>query len=133
MVNKHFVFVCFVFHGATPIPYVQLAILNLPNPYFRSTTVLLDTNKQCLRAFVPSSAGKGSSVAEQQLITMLTMKVNYCFHDIYVSTTHLFHDMYLLLTLQPFSGSAIPFFTSTKSLTSFGKLALHALIEKTFC
>ena len=29
---KLFAFVCFVFHGAAPIPYVQAAILNLPHP-----------------------------------------------------------------------------------------------------
>ena len=34
VVYKHFGFVCFVFHGAAPIPYVhvQAAILNLPHP-----------------------------------------------------------------------------------------------------
>ena len=37
-----FVFLCFDFHGAAPILYVQAAILNLPHPYLRSTTVLLD-------------------------------------------------------------------------------------------
>ena len=31
VVYKHFAFVCHVFHGATPIPYVQVAILNLPH------------------------------------------------------------------------------------------------------
>ena len=38
-----FAFLCFVFHGAAPIPYVQMAILNLTHPYLRSTTILLDT------------------------------------------------------------------------------------------
>ena len=37
-----FAFVCLVFHGAVPIPYVQVVILNLSHPYLRSTTVLLD-------------------------------------------------------------------------------------------
>ena len=39
---KQFAFVCFVFHEAAPIPYVQSAILNLPHPQLRSTTVVLD-------------------------------------------------------------------------------------------
>ena len=34
--------------GAAPIPYVQEAILNLPNPYLRSTIVLLDTTDEKL-------------------------------------------------------------------------------------
>ena len=29
---KPFAFVCFFFHGAPPMPYVQAAILNLPHP-----------------------------------------------------------------------------------------------------
>ena len=41
-VSKLFAFVCFVFHGAAPIHYVQMVILNLPYPYLRTTTVLLD-------------------------------------------------------------------------------------------
>ena len=32
VVCKHFGFVCFVFHEAASIPYVQVAILNLPHP-----------------------------------------------------------------------------------------------------
>ena len=32
------------FHGAVPIPYVQVAILNLLHPYLRSTIVLLDND-----------------------------------------------------------------------------------------
>ena len=31
-VYKHFAFICFVFCGLAPIPYVQGAILNLPLP-----------------------------------------------------------------------------------------------------
>ena len=31
-VYKLFAFVCFVFHGSSPIPYVQVAIMNLPHP-----------------------------------------------------------------------------------------------------
>ena len=42
VVYKLFVFVCFVFYGAAPIPYVQMTILNLAHPKLRSTTVLLD-------------------------------------------------------------------------------------------
>ena len=30
VVYKNFAFICFVFCGAAPIPYVQVAILNLP-------------------------------------------------------------------------------------------------------
>ena len=33
-----------LYNGAAPIPYVQDAILNLPNSYLRHTTVLLDIN-----------------------------------------------------------------------------------------
>ena len=36
VVCKLFVFLCFVFHGAAPIPYVQTAILNLLHPYLSS-------------------------------------------------------------------------------------------------
>ena len=43
VVYKLCAFVCFVFHGAAPILYVWVAILNLPHPYLRSTTVLLDS------------------------------------------------------------------------------------------
>ena len=39
-----FDFFCCGYLGATPIPYVRHAILNLPNPYLRSTTVLLDNS-----------------------------------------------------------------------------------------
>ena len=42
VVYEHFAFVCFVFHKAAPIPYLKVAILNLPHPKVRSTTVLLD-------------------------------------------------------------------------------------------
>ena len=34
VIYKHFAFVCFVFHGAPPVPYVQVAILNLPIPNY---------------------------------------------------------------------------------------------------
>ena len=34
---------CCGYPGAAPVHYVQDANLNLPNPYLRSTTVLLDT------------------------------------------------------------------------------------------
>ena len=42
---KSFASLCCVYLGATTIPNVQDAILNLPTPYVRSTTVLLDTKK----------------------------------------------------------------------------------------
>ena len=42
VVCKLFALLCFVFLWAAPIPYVQAAILNLPDPQLRSTTVLLD-------------------------------------------------------------------------------------------
>ena len=38
---KIFALLCFVFLGTVPIPYVQVAILNLPLPKLKSTTVLL--------------------------------------------------------------------------------------------
>ena len=41
-VHKLSAFVRFAFHGAASIPYIQAAILNLPHPQLRSTTVLLD-------------------------------------------------------------------------------------------
>ena len=31
VVYKHLEVICFVFHGAAPIPYAQAAILNLPH------------------------------------------------------------------------------------------------------
>ena len=37
VVYKLFALLCFVFLGAAPILYVQVAILNLPHPYVRST------------------------------------------------------------------------------------------------
>ena len=33
---------CYGFLGAVPIPYVQVAFLNLPHPYKRTIAVLLD-------------------------------------------------------------------------------------------
>ena len=42
LVRKLFALFYFVFVGVAPIPYVQAAILNLPHPYLRSTTALLD-------------------------------------------------------------------------------------------
>ena len=42
VVCKLFVFICFVFRGAALTPYVQVSIFNLPHPYLKSTTVLLD-------------------------------------------------------------------------------------------
>ena len=39
---KLFAFIYFVSHGAACIPYVQVAILCLPHPYLRSTTILFD-------------------------------------------------------------------------------------------
>ena len=39
---KHFALLCCHYCGAAPIPYVQDAILNLPDPYIGSTTVLPD-------------------------------------------------------------------------------------------
>ena len=38
VVCKLLAFLCFVFHGAAPVPYVQAAILNLLHQYLRSTT-----------------------------------------------------------------------------------------------
>ena len=32
IVFKPFAFICFLFYGAAPKPYVQAAILNLPHP-----------------------------------------------------------------------------------------------------
>ena len=40
--SKLFELLCFVFLRAAPIPYVQVAILNLPHSYLRSTIVFLD-------------------------------------------------------------------------------------------
>ena len=42
VVYKLSALLCFIFHGAPPIPYVLVEILNLPHPYLRNTTVLLD-------------------------------------------------------------------------------------------
>ena len=44
VVCELFAFICFVFLGASHILYVQVAFLNLPHPYLRSTTctILLD-------------------------------------------------------------------------------------------
>ena len=53
VVYKHFGFVCFVFHGAAPIPYLQAAILNLPHAYLSSTTVLTDSSSNSVSA-IPS-------------------------------------------------------------------------------
>ena len=39
---KSFASLCSVYFGAAPIPKVQDAILNLPNPYLRGTTEPLD-------------------------------------------------------------------------------------------
>ena len=47
---------CFVFLGASPIPYVQVAILNLPNPYLTSTTILFDSKGMQSVTFLHSSA-----------------------------------------------------------------------------
>ena len=45
---KSIILYCCGYLGAAPIPYVQDAIFNLPNPYVRSTTVLHNTkNKLC--------------------------------------------------------------------------------------
>ena len=44
VVCKLFSLLCFVFLGVAPIPYVQTAILNLSNPYLRSSTILLNRN-----------------------------------------------------------------------------------------
>ena len=41
-IYKIFASLCRGYLVAAPLPYIQDAILNLPNPYFRSTTVLLD-------------------------------------------------------------------------------------------
>ena len=43
-IYKSFASLCCVYFGAAPIPYVQDAILNLLDPYLRSTTVLLGYN-----------------------------------------------------------------------------------------
>ena len=42
----------FIFHGATPISYVQAAILNLSHPYLRSTIVLLDKGHTNMCAYL---------------------------------------------------------------------------------
>ena len=47
-VYKHFASLCCGYLGAAPIPYVQDTILNLPNPYIRSTTVLLDIAEEAI-------------------------------------------------------------------------------------
>ena len=39
---KSFVSLCCGYLGADLVPYVQDAIFNLPNPYLRSITILLD-------------------------------------------------------------------------------------------
>ena len=43
-IYKSFVLLYCCYLGAAAITYVQDAILNLPNPYLRSTTILLDKN-----------------------------------------------------------------------------------------
>ena len=42
MLSVHFAHFSASFLGAAPTPYVQVAILNLPHPYLKSTTAFLD-------------------------------------------------------------------------------------------
>ena len=46
-IYKSFASLCCGYLGDAPSPYVQDIILNLPNPYFRSSTILLDTSMDC--------------------------------------------------------------------------------------
>ena len=51
-----FSFFFFIFHGADPIHYVQAATLNLPHPYFRSSTIFLDMQSVAI-VFGPYARG----------------------------------------------------------------------------
>ena len=44
LICKSFGSVCYGYLKTAPIPYEEDAILNLPNPYLRSSTVLFDTD-----------------------------------------------------------------------------------------
>ena len=84
--------------GSAPIPYVQDTILNLPNSYLRSTTVILDKNFPSILSIASTLAidKACSSIAGDW--NQLILRTQNCFYSFFPSFFLSWRNVYSVIT-----------------------------------